>query len=102
MRTIDMQSVESSQIAAIGHDAETGTRAILFYRGFGRDKKPGSLYHYANVTAEDFEAFKSAESIGRHFGQHIKPFADRYPFERIDEKPSADTTFAAAMEQTEA
>ena len=79
-----MQDVESSQIHSIGHDAETNTLAIRFPT-FGRTRPPGSLYHYANVTADDFAALKSAESLGRHFGQNIKPFADKYPFERVVE-----------------
>ena len=79
-----MQDVESSQIHSIGHDAETNTLAIRF-RTFGRTRRPGSLYHYGNVTADDFAALKSAESLGRHFGQNIKPFADKYPFERVVE-----------------
>ncbi|MFC3816528.1 KTSC domain-containing protein [Lysobacter sp. GCM10012299] len=102
MRTIDMQDANSSQIHSIGHDAETNTLAIRFFRGFGRDQLAGPLYHYANFTVADFEAFKGAESLGRHFGTHIKPFADRHPFTRIDEETVSDTTFHAVMEQMEA
>lgn len=63
-----MQPVESSQIAAIGHDPDTNTLAIRFYSGWGEKKRVGSLYRYSNFTAEDFEAFKNAESLGKHFG----------------------------------
>lgn len=87
---IELQPVESSQIHSVGHDPATNTLAIRFYRGYGRDQKPGSLYHYQNVTTEDFAAFKGAESIGRHFGQHIKPNAEKYPFTRIDESAEKD------------
>ena len=86
-KTIDMQTVESSQIFAIGHDAETNTLAIRF-----RDRTdlgPTSLYHYSNFSAEDFEAFKNAESIGRHFGAFIKPFDQKYPFKQIEKTPAA-------------
>lgn len=89
MSKIEMQDTASSQIHSIGHDAETSTLAIRFYRGYGRDQRPGSLYHYANVNAETFAAFRDAESKGRHFGQHIKPFADRYPFTKIEDAPAA-------------
>lgn len=85
MTTIALQAVQSSQIHSIGHDPNTNTLAIRFYRGYGRDQRPGSLYHYANVTAEEFEAFKSAESLGRHFGHAIKPFADKYPYTKVAE-----------------
>jgi hypothetical protein len=77
--TITMQPVESSQIHAIGHDPATNTLAIQFKSKSGA----GSVYHYANFTAENFDAFKAAESIGPHFGKHIKPFIDKFPFEKI-------------------
>jgi len=79
---IAMVEVQSSQIHSIGHDPNTSTLAIRFknYKG-----EATSLYHYSNVTAADFEAFRSADSIGSHFGKHIKPRADKYPFQRVDE-----------------
>jgi hypothetical protein len=76
---ITMDAVESSQIAAIGHDAETETLAIQFTSRTG----PGSIYHYSNFTAEDFAAFRAAESAGAHFGKFIKPFGDRYPYVKV-------------------
>lgn len=87
---ITLSPVESRQIAAIGHDPATGTLAIRFKNWKG---EPSSLYHYSGFTADDFEAFKGAESIGRHFGQHIKPAAEKYPYTRINEtEPEAETT----------
>lgn len=80
---ISMQPVASSQIHSIGHDAETNTLAIRFN---GRNNAPGSLYHYANVTPEEFKAFAGAESQGKHFYKHIKPFTDKYPFQKINEQ----------------
>lgn len=76
---ITMTAVESSQIAAIGHDAATNTLAIQFASKIG----PGSVYHYRNFTADLFAAFAGAESIGSHFGKHIKPFGDKFPFVKI-------------------
>lgn len=81
-KEIALNPVESSQIAAIGHDPETNTLAIRFPSKTGS----GSVYHYSNFTATDFEAFKNAESLGKHFGQHIKPHADKFPFAKIPEK----------------
>ncbi|EPS1221666.1 KTSC domain-containing protein [Burkholderia cenocepacia] len=81
MQTITMREVESSQIHAIGHDAETKTLAIQFKSKAG----PGSTYHYRDFPADEFEKFAGAESIGRHFGQHIKPFPERHPYEKIDQ-----------------
>jgi hypothetical protein len=80
---ITMDSVESSQIEAVGYDESTQTLAIRFK---GKGEAPGSLYHYNNLTAEDFAAFKSAESIGSHFYKHIKPHKDKYPYVRIEEQ----------------
>ena len=84
---IPLQPVESSQINAIGHDAETSTLAIQFK---GWKGEIGATYHYANFTAEDFATFKAAESLGRHFGKAIKPFADKYPYTKVADKPAAN------------
>lgn len=76
---IKMTAVESSQIAAIGHDAETKTLAIQFPAKSG----PGTVYHYANFEQDTFDAFLAAESKGSFFGKYIKPFKDKYPYTRI-------------------
>lgn len=66
---IALHDVKSSQVKSIGHDPATNTLAVQFTRG------AGAIYHYPNVTAKQFDEFKSAESIGTHFGKHIKPLA---------------------------
>lgn len=76
---IEMIPCKSSQITAIGHDPETNTLAIQFPSKTGT----GSVYHYQNFTAEDFAAFSAAESKGAHFGKHIKPLAEKFPFVKI-------------------
>jgi hypothetical protein len=76
-----MDSVESSQIEAIGYDAEAQTLAIQFK---AKGASPGSLYHYSNVTTEDFAAFRDSESVGSHFYKNIKPFPEKYPYVRIE------------------
>ncbi len=76
--------VESSQIAAIGHDPETSTLAIRFKNWKGEQT---GLYHYANVSTADFAEFASAPSKGKHFGQNIKPFTEKYPFTKIESAP---------------
>ncbi len=83
---IQMDSVDSSQIHSIGHDAASSTLAIRFKN---KDGAPTSLYHYRNVSAEDFAAFRGAESIGSHFYKHIKPFADKYPYVKVESAPAA-------------
>lgn len=84
-----MQPVDSSQIVAIGHDPETNTLAIRFFSGWGEKKRVGSLYHYQNFTADDFAAFMAAESKGKHFGAHIKPSAEKYPYKKIEDAAPA-------------
>ena len=80
-KNIALQPVESSQIAAIGHDHETNTLAIQFSPR--RDGTPGSIYHYANFDSAAFAAFKGAESIGSYFGKFIKPMTEKHPFVKV-------------------
>ncbi|RRU23613.1 KTSC domain-containing protein [Stenotrophomonas sp. 278] len=86
---IKLIEVKSSQIHSIGHDPETNTLAIRFTSGYGQNRGPGSLYFYENFSAEEFEALKGAESIGKHFGGYIKNFADRYPYRKVAEQQQA-------------
>lgn len=78
---IVMQPVESSQIAAIGHDPATNTLAIEF-KSWNKDK-PENIYHYDNFTSADFEEFKNAKSFGSHFKTHIKAYSDKFPYTKI-------------------
>jgi len=89
MPLIKMQDVESSQIHSIGHDPETSTLAIRFYRGYGAQKVPAAVYHYANFSAEEFQAFQDAQSLGKHFGAYIKPFPEKYPYHKVAEQQQA-------------
>ncbi|NDZ11528.1 KTSC domain-containing protein [Variovorax sp. WS11] len=70
---IPMTSVESHQVAAIGYDPESKTLAVTFTRG------PGHIYQYPGVEPEVHAAFIAAESIGKYFGEHIKPL----PFKKF-------------------
>jgi formylglycine-generating enzyme required for sulfatase activity len=98
-QAIAMIPVESSQIAAVGHDLDTNTLAIQFTAKSGT----GSVYHYSNFTAEDFAEFMGAESLGSHFGKVIKPNADRFPYVKIDaaaEVPADTNLFITVPEVT--
>ncbi|MDY0975024.1 KTSC domain-containing protein [Massilia sp. CFBP9012] len=77
---ITVTPVESSRIVAIGHAPESNTLAIQFKRG----DAAGPVYHYQNVDAEQFQQFQGAESIGSHFYKHIKPFAEKFPYQKMD------------------
>lgn len=63
---IALKPVKSSQVSHIGYDEATKTLAVQFSRG------TGAIYHYPGVTKEHHAAFVNAESIGVHFGKHIK------------------------------
>lgn len=83
---IAMDEVDSSQIHSLGYDADSKTLAIRF-----RDRMsdaPAALYHYANVPAEEFSAFRDAASIGSYFGKHIKPYDKKYPYVCVEKKPA--------------
>jgi hypothetical protein len=95
MPVIDMIDVESSQIHSIGHDQATETLAVRFYRGWGDNRRPDALYHYQNVPSAEFEALRDAESIGKHFGQRIKPFPLQYPYTKVEDAPADDLPTAA-------
>ncbi|WP_329851099.1 KTSC domain-containing protein [Stenotrophomonas pavanii] len=86
---IQLLDVDSSQIHSIGHDAATNILAICFYRGWGANRVPAAVYHYPNFSAEEFQAFKDAESIGKHFGACIKPFPEKYPCHKVAEQQQA-------------
>jgi hypothetical protein len=83
---ISMQAVESSQIAAIGHCAETNTLAIQF----PPKKSTGmsDVYHYQNVSPEMFAEFAAAESHGSFFIKRIKRNPVDFPYEKIEQAAS--------------
>jgi hypothetical protein len=82
---IALKEVDSSQLHAIGYDAESQTLAIRFKnRTTGA---PTSLYFYSNFTEADFVSFDEAESKGSHFGKFIKPYDKKFPFRKIEDSP---------------
>ena len=80
---IPLVKCDSSQLNAVGYDADSQTLAIEFKNWKG---EPTSLYHYSGVTQEQFDAFNTAESKGRHLGQFIKPFPEQFPFVKIRDR----------------
>ena len=73
---MEMLSVQSSQIAEIGHDGQSRLW-ILFRRG--------GLYEYAPVSPIEFDALKAADSIGTHFSRFIK---GAKPFKKVEDTKS--------------
>lgn len=78
---IPLLPVSSQKVAAVGYDAATQTLAVTFPNG-------KAVYCYPNVSPEAHAAFVGAESIGKHFGQHIQ----KLPFKKYqpDPKPQAE------------
>lgn len=81
---ITMQPIQSSQIEAIGHDSDTETLAIRF--------KGGAVYNYSNVDAAVFANLRDAESVSSYFGKFIKPFPDRFPYQKQSDKNKSTNT----------
>lgn len=72
---MNMRDVESSNIAAIGHDEATKTMRVRF--------KSGAEYDYHGVESTVFDRLVNAPSAGRFFATHIK---DRYGFKKISKE----------------
>jgi len=66
---------QSSLIEKFSYDEAQQVLHIHFRRG--------GHYGYANVTPEEFEQFRSAESHGKHFLQVIKP---NHQFSKYEDK----------------
>lgn len=94
--SIRMQPLKSSQIAAIGHSPELCLLAIQF-----PPKRNGvsDVYHYQGISAELFEQFRTAESIGSFFIHNIKKNADKFPYSKL---PSAEATAIVLQGQCDA
>lgn len=60
---VSLTPVTSSNIKAIGHDATKDELHVDFGNG---------VYVYAGVPASAHAALIGAESVGKHFHQHIK------------------------------
>lgn len=68
----------SSTIAAVGYDPQTGMLEVTF--------KSGGTYRYADVPAAAHAALMQADSIGKHFHAHIRGKFDhaRLPEQETD------------------
>ena len=72
MQFPNMEPVASSNVAAIGYEAETCTLFVRF--------NDGSLYKYDDVSLETYRSFISASSKGRFVWRQLR---DKYPYSRI-------------------
>lgn len=61
---IALEPVVSSNLQAVGFDAERQRVAVQF--------KNGKIYYYAGVSLEAQEQFAKAESLGGFYSRHIR------------------------------
>lgn len=73
---IPLTPVSSTNLEAIGYDKATGTLRIRF--------TSGATYDYRNVTPDIHNSLMNSPSKGRYFGEYIKPFTERYPYQRVN------------------
>ena len=69
----EMQPVSSSNIAAVGYDAENQMVYVQFLNG--------STYVYKGVPDHEFENLRTAPSVGSYLNRNYK---NVYPYERAD------------------
>lgn len=65
---IELQEVDSSQIAKIGYNPEASLLMIEFHNKKGENTQ----YVYPEVSQEQWDAFESADSVGSHFFRNLK------------------------------
>lgn len=59
---MNRQPVQSSMLASVGHDGDT----------LHVEFKGGKVYAHTGVSAERFQQMLAADSIGKHYNEHIK------------------------------
>lgn len=71
---MELVTVESSMIHAIGYDKDKRILEIVF--------NTGRTYQYADVPPEEYEGLLNAESKGRYFLAHIRDVYEYWPVHR--------------------
>jgi hypothetical protein len=61
---MEMIPVESSQLSAVGYDADTLEMQIRFAKG--------QVYSYRGVPQETYDGLVSAPSVGQFFNANVK------------------------------
>ena len=75
MADIELESVVSSNIAAIGFDAQSGTLRVKFNNG--------GIYDAEGAKQSDFDTFKTSKSKGVHFNKVLK---QAFAWKRFEKK----------------
>ncbi len=74
---MQLETVESDVIHAVGYDSEIHLLEIIF--------NDGAIYQYRDVPREVFEGIMGAESKGQYFHQNIR---DEFQYWRYDRAAS--------------
>ena len=74
---MDMKAVDSSNLVAIGYDAEDKRFRVTF--------RSGATYDYLNVEPETHAALIGADSVGSAFHRLIRTHPETYPYLRVVE-----------------
>lgn len=61
---MDMISVSSSNVAAVGYDEDSSTLQLEFNNG--------AMYQYFDVPENIFEELRDADSVGGYLAEHVK------------------------------
>jgi hypothetical protein len=75
MADIILEAVVSSNVAAIGFDAESGTMRVKFNNGL--------IYDAEGALQSDFDNFKTAKSKGIYFNKVLK---QAFTWKRMEKK----------------
>lgn len=70
---MQLQTVESDVIHAIGYDPEIDLLEIIFNRG--------QIYQYRGVPAQVYREFMAADSKGRYFSENIRDEFDYWQYD---------------------
>ena len=69
---MQLTTVESSMLYAVGYNSKTRTLEVVF--------NTGGIYQYYDVPPEEYEGLMEAESKGRYMHEYI---IDVYPWSQI-------------------
>lgn len=92
MLQFPMESVESSNVAAVGYDAESATLRVQFK---DREGKPGATYDYAAVPSALFAELQAAESKGRFLNANV--VRGGFAFKKLEPAPAVEAQAEAGQ-----
>ncbi len=69
---MQLTTVESSMLYAVGYGSKTHTLEVVF--------NTGGVYHYYDVPPEEYKELMEAESKGRYMHEYI---IDVYPWTQV-------------------